>query len=190
MGCGLGEGHRARNVLVSKAFSISIDSRWCRKRYFWGAQYKRYNLSLQNFPIVAFTREHLRWLCLLMILKRTRSGLPTLSSIETEASLVRDDFLVIFYLPLPPAMLARSPINSEHPPFIQDHHFPIAQSLPWNHESDLSKCYRPHPRQCYFSTCYSCICLILAKFKPFLSSFYHTSKIKRPWFIIFDGKEG
>ena len=106
-----------------------------------------------------------------MILKRTRSVLPTLSSNETEASLVRDDFLVIFYLPLPPAMLARSPINSEHPPFIQDHHFPIAQSLPWNHESDLSKCYRPHPRQCYFSTCYSCICLILAKLKPFLIIF-------------------
>ena len=141
------------------------------KKIFLGAPYKHYNLPLRNFPIVVFNRGHLCWLFLIMMLKGTRSGLPTLSSIETEVSLVRDDFLVIFYLPLPPAMLARSPINSEHPPFIQDHHFPIAQSLPWNHESDLSKCYRPHPRQCYFSTYYSCICLILAKFKPFLIIF-------------------
>ena len=111
-----------------------------------------------------------------MILKRTRSGLPTLSSIETEASLVRDDFLVIFYLPLPPAMLARSPINSEHPPFIQDHHFPIAQSLPWNHESDLSKCYRPPPGQCFFSTYYSCICLRDALLSKKCSFFEHCSK--------------
>ena len=167
MGCARGEGHLARNVLVSKAFSIFIDSRWCRKRYFWAP-----NINVTIYYFKTFLLWHsLENICVDSVLKRTRSVLPTLSSNETEASLVRDDFLVIFYLPLPAAMLARSPINSEHPPFIQDHHFPIAQSLPWNYESDLSKCYRPHPRQCYFSTCYSCICLILAKLKPFLIIF-------------------
>ena len=45
MGCARGEGHLARNVLVSKIFSIFIDSR-CRKGYFWDAQYKHNNLPL------------------------------------------------------------------------------------------------------------------------------------------------
>ena len=170
MGCARGEGHLACNVKGFQHF-------YRFTKIFFVAP--NINITIYHFPIVVFNRGHLRWLCLIMILKGTRSGLPTLSSIETEASLVRDDFLVIFYLLLPAAMLARSPINSEHPPFIQDHHFPIAQSLPWNHESDLSKCYQPPPRQCYFSTCYSCICLILAKFKPFLIIFviiHQTSK--------------